>query len=101
MPAPLVAIIIGISLLIVAYTLWGVRRLNRIIQTWAEDNGYRLAYKQLRLIRQGPYFWNSRHGQAVLRIIVADEWGNERSGWIRVTGAGILRPPIVDTKWDD
>jgi hypothetical protein len=81
-------------------TLRDFRKLDRIIRTWAEGHGYRILDKQFRLLRQGPFFWNSGHGQAVFRVLLEDREGGQRCGWVRVTRS-LFRPMSIDAKWDD
>lgn len=81
---------------------WMARRARVMLKKWAEENGYEVGSAEYRAFRKGPYFMKSSNNQAVLKIIVADEDGNVKSGWVCCGSwlGGVLVDKINVT-WDD
>ena len=72
-----------------------------ILQGWARAAGVMIVSAQKRYLRTGPFFLDHWRGQFVFRIVVKDQTGMERAGWLRVGGclAGVLSPK-TKVIWD-
>ena len=55
-----------------------------LLARWAEKQRYRILEASFRpIIAKGP-FWYASRGQTVFRIVVEDELGQVRKGWVRL-----------------
>ena len=87
---------------VVAFVIYlYVSRSKLLLQRWAEENGYEVLCAEYRAFRKGPYRWSGR-GQAVYRVEVRDERGNQRKVWVRCGGwwAGVLGDK-VEARFDE
>ena len=88
--------------LVVAVLAWGQHsRANQIVRQWAQTTEVELVSAQNRYLRTGPFFLENVRGQFVFRIVVRDQTGSERTGWLRV-GGGLTGVLSAKTKvvWD-
>ena len=74
---------------------------KRLLEKWADENRYQLLHAEYRSIRKRPFLWSAK-GQAVYRVEIRDEQGNNRQGWVRC-GHWLLGvfADEVKVKWDD
>jgi len=74
---------------------------KRLLENWADENRYQLLHAEYRSIRKRPFLWSAK-GQAVYRVEIRDEQGNNRKGWVRC-GSWLLGvfANEVKVKWDD
>jgi hypothetical protein len=74
---------------------------KRLLENWADENQYQLLHAEYRSIRKRPFLWSAK-GQAVYRVEIRDEQGNNRKGWVRC-GSWLLGvfANEVKVKWDD
>ena len=79
---------------------WQHSKADTILQRWALASGVELVSAQKRYLRTGPFLLYSR-GQFVFRIVVRDQVGTQRAGWIRVGSwlAGVLSEK-TEVIWD-
>jgi len=79
-----------------------ITRSQQLLQKWAAENGYQVLQAQLRpFFSKGPFFWSSK-SQVVYRIVVQDEQGYERSGWLQLGSylIGVLSDR-ANVRWDE
>ena len=76
-------------------------RSKLLLEKWANENQYQLLHAEYRSIRRRPFLWSAK-GQAVYRVQIRDEQGNNRKGWVRC-GSWLLGvfADEVKVKWDD
>jgi hypothetical protein len=97
-----IAFIVGILALVIFLTSWTFSRSRRLLDQWAESNGYRIASAEFCWFRRGPFFWTTSKSQTVYRITVMDSKGHSRSCWARCGGFWWgLWTDRVDVRWDD
>jgi hypothetical protein len=99
-PIEIILILLPVALGIAALTWWQHSRANEIVRQWARSNGVELLSAQKRYLRTGPFLLYAR-GQFVFRVVVREQGGTERSGWLRVGGwlAGVLSNK-AEMVWD-
>ena len=86
----------------IAVFAWRLSRSRSILDQWAEDNGYRIVHRERRLLFRGPFWWRTAEGQEVFRVIVQDDEGRERAGYVRCGGWFLgLFSDAATVKWDD
>lgn len=89
-------------LLLVAVLAWVQHsKARKIVLQWAQTMEVELVSAQVRYLRTGPFFFAHSRGQFVFRILVRDQTGQERTGWLRV-GGWLLGVLSAKTKvyWD-
>jgi hypothetical protein len=76
-------------------------RSDTLLAQWAEKQHYRILEASFRpIVAKGP-FWYASRGQTVFRIIVEDEFGQVRKGWVRLGHwLGGLASEEITVKWD-
>ena|SRR5437868_2077655 len=81
---------------------WTQSRSQSILQKWADVNGYQIVEKERRTFLKGPFFWSSSKSQIIFRVVVRDEQGYTRSGWVRCGSWwwGLFTDD-VDVRWDE
>jgi hypothetical protein len=91
-----------IMLLLVAMTLvWHSRRSRRLLERWAERNGYRIIDADYRNFFRGPFFWTTAKGQTVYRVTVEVK-GSVRRGWLRCGSRRLgLISDQAEVRWDE
>jgi hypothetical protein len=91
-----------LAVIVVLSLAWHFGRSSSLLHQWAAENGYRILRQEYRTLFKGPFFWTSSKGQTVYYVVVEDEDGNERRGWVRCGGwwFGLLSNH-VDVRWDD
>lgn len=72
---------LGVVILVVYYTYFFTRS-RKLVRRWARENNYALLKMEHRLFRKGPYLLTGRN-QAVFRVVVRDDSGLKRRGWVR------------------
>jgi hypothetical protein len=87
---------------VIALITWNFRRADSILETWADRNGYRIIQKEHRFFAMGPFFWTTSDGQMVYRVVVEDQQGYRRSGWVRCGSWwwGLFTDK-AEVRWDD
>jgi len=77
-------------------------RSNLLLQQWAEQNGYHITEQQYRWFFKGPFFWTTSRGQTVYSVVVEDDAGRTRRGWVRCGGwwFGLLSSN-TEVRWED
>lgn len=85
---------------VVAAVRWQHSRADEILKCWAQTTGVEVVSAEKRYLRLGPFLMHSR-GQFVFRIVVRDQTGLQRTGWLRVGGwlAGVLSDK-AEVRWD-
>jgi hypothetical protein len=81
---------------------WHFGRSQSLLDKWAAANGYRIIRREYRNFFRGPFFWTSAKGQTVYYVIVEDQVGRTRNGWVRCGGwwMGLLSDH-VEVRWDE
>ncbi len=76
-------LLIPFVIALVAFSMfWRSSRSRLIVKDWAQKNGYQLVSSNYCVFWRGPFWFTSR-GQTVYRVIVRDQQGTLRSGWVR------------------
>jgi hypothetical protein len=93
--------ILFILILYSTFILRGIyahRKANRVIATWAQQNGYIILEKKYLPHRTGP-FW-ATDSQCIFNVLV-DDHGRQRSCWLRVGNWlwGMVKEEIA-VNWD-
>jgi hypothetical protein len=72
-----------------------------LLEKWVNENRYQLLHAEYRSMRKRPFLWSAK-GQAVYRVEIRDEQGNNRKGWVRCGNwlLGVFANE-VKVKWDD
>lgn len=88
-------------LLFVMMLIWHSRRSRRLLERWAERNGYRIIDADYRNVFRGPFFWTMGRGQTVYRVTVEVQ-GGLRRGWVRCGSRRLgLFSDQVEVRWDE
>jgi hypothetical protein len=88
-------------LLTVAILVWHSHRSRRLLERWAERNGYRISDADYRNVFRGPFFWTTAKGQTVYRVTVETK-GGVRRGWVRCGSRRLgLLSDHAEVRWDD
>ena len=96
-----ILIVIVIAVVAVISLAWQKSRSEALIDGWARANGLIIVAKESRAFLRGPMFWTTSKGQTVYRITVRDQYGSQRTGWIRCGGRWMgLYSDKVDVRWD-
>jgi hypothetical protein len=96
----LLILIVVLPLIFLSFA-WQKRRSEALINGWARANGLTIVDKESRTFLRGPMFWTTSKGQTVYRITVRDQYGSQRTGWIRCGGRWMgLHSDKVDVRWD-
>lgn len=77
------------------------RRADNLLQAWAAKRHFEILEAHYRpFLDKGP-FWYASRGQAVYRVIVRDEFGATRKGWLRLGHwlSGIASSDVT-VNWD-
>ncbi len=74
---------VAMATLIMSLRIWLSRT---ILNGWAESQGYRIVSSRFCWLWRGPYFLRSTAGQSVFKVIVVDNDGERRVGWVRCGG---------------
>jgi hypothetical protein len=95
MAATLIAVVAGGAIILMK------NRSTELLTQWAEKQHYQLLEASYRpIIAKGP-FWYASRGQSVFRIVVEDEWGQVRKGWVRLGHwLGGLASDEIGVKWE-
>jgi hypothetical protein len=99
--------LVGILALIVIVVVAGgvgvlmKNRSDTLLAQWAEKRHYRILEASYRPIIAKGLFWYAARGQTVFRIIVEDEFGQVRKGWVRLGHwLGGLASEEITVEWD-
>lgn len=93
--------IVAVLLFGVGMLVWQSNRSHDIIALWAQENGYRILSQDFAPFK-GPFFWSSSRGQTVYHVVVADESGRQREGWVRCgSWWGGLLSSQVEVQWKE
>jgi hypothetical protein len=94
--------IILVAVIVILTLVWHFSRSNALLHQWAKQNGYRIISQEYRNLFKGPFFWTSTKGQTVYYVVVEDDGGNERRGWVRCGGWWLgLLSDNVEVRWED
>lgn len=79
---------------------WQYAEANKIVNRWAQRNGFELVSAQIRYWQTGPFIFYA-NGQLVFRIVIRDQTGMQRSGWVLVGSwhSGVLSNH-TKVRWD-
>lgn len=100
MEAVIILVVFGVVL--VGSLLWQSSRSQDILAQWAEENGYRLLEANYATFFKGPFTLTSARGQTVYRVVVQDEAGFTRTGWVRCgSWWGGLMSGQAQVRWDE
>src|SRR5262249_4474744 len=95
---PLFAFMLLLIALALLWPSWGSRR---VLDGWAERDGYRILDADYRNCCRGPYFWTTAKGQDDYRVAVEVE-GSVRRGWVRCGSWGLgLFSGRAEVRWDE
>ncbi len=94
-------VFVGLLGLIVAWYSFEHKRSVKLIQQWADANGYRIIALEQRWLRRGPYFWRSGKYHTVFYVDVINPQGLAQAVWIRCGGwfSGLFSDQI-DVRFD-
>ncbi len=83
---PIIGLVAMLALLLIGIglTMWQRERANDMLNKWAAQNQFRIEQREHRLFRKGPFLWTTGRGQYVYRVVVRDQNGRERTGWVRL-----------------
>jgi hypothetical protein len=82
--------------------LWHFTRSDSLLSQWAERNCYTILHQEYRTFFKGPFFWTSGKDQTVYYVVVEDQAGNRRKGWVRCGGFFLgLLSDHVEVRWDE
>jgi len=98
----IIVLVVGMVGLMAGLITAQIRRSQQLLQKWATENGYQLVQAQARPFPiRSPFSWSSKN-QRVYQVVVQDEQGNERGGWLRLGGysSGLLSDQ-VEVRWDE
>jgi hypothetical protein len=92
-------IVLGIA---AGLTVWLRRRSARMVDRWAEENGYRVLTKDYRGSEQGLVLSRLCNLKALYHVTVRNSAGDVRSAYVHCGGwfLGLLSDH-VDVEWDD
>ncbi len=81
---------------------WHFSRSRRMVDRWAEENGFRLIDREYRWFFRGPFWWRTSDKMAVYHVTVEDSSGRVRRAFIRCGGwlLGLLSDR-VDVEWEE
>jgi len=99
-----VVVVVGVILLIsfaAIMVCWHHSRARSILDDWARENGFQILSQESCLFFRGPFFWTTAKGQEVYRVVVRDDTGRTRSGYVRCGSrwVGMLSDQI-EVRWD-
>jgi hypothetical protein len=96
----IILVFLGLAVLVAVMARWQHFRADRILKQWAQETGIEIVSAEKRYLRLGPFFVSTR-GQFVFRIVVKDQAGMQRTGWLRVGGliTGVFSDR-AEVKWD-
>jgi hypothetical protein len=100
----LVAISFGITFvtLVILLVRWHYLRCGRIVNQWAESNGYELLSVERRLLCPASFFWTLNRWKQVYFVKVRKPDGEIQCGWVRC--GDFILPTFADSIevcWDD
>ena len=101
-PLGIMLVVVGFAGLMGGLAVAQIKRSQQLVQKWATENGYQLVQAQARpLPIKSPFSWTSKN-QRVYQVVVQDEQGYERGGWLRLGGysSGLLSDQ-VEVRWDE
>lgn len=86
----------------VGMMMWHYSRAGRILEHWAQDNGYEILASEHRWFRRGPFFWWTGKGQEVYYVTIRTPDGQLRQGWVRCGSwlLGVLQDQ-AEVRWDE
>lgn len=92
----------GILAFVALILSWTYSRSRRILDNWADENGYEILSSEFRWLFKGPFFWKSSKNQSVFRVTITDDSDEVRTGWVRCGSywLGILVDQ-ADAIWDE
>ncbi len=97
--------VLGLAIFLVAIILsifWHFRRSESLLEEWARRNGFQIISREYRNFFRGPFFWTTGRHQTVYYVVVEDQQGNKRRGWVRCGGFFLgLFSDHVDVRWED
>jgi hypothetical protein len=94
-------VVLAVIAIAITSLRWQSRRSNDLIDQWAAANNLRILQKESRLMFRGPMFWTTSKNQTVYRITAVDQYGNQRSGWVRCGGWWWgLHSDKITVRWD-
>ena len=65
---------------------WQHSRARKVVHRWAKAGAMEIVSAERRYLRAGPFTFNYSREQVVFRVIVKDQEGVQRAGWICVGG---------------
>jgi hypothetical protein len=91
-----------VAVIVIVYVVWLFNRSNSLLHQWAAQNGYRILSQEYRNLFKGRFFWTSSKGQTVYYVVVEDDAGNQRRGWVCCGGRWLgLLSNNVEVRWED
>jgi hypothetical protein len=73
-----------------------------ILNHWAARSGCEILQRNYAWLFAGPFFWTTNRSQMVFRVVVLDQFGTTRKGWVRCGSwwGGILTD-AAEARWDE
>jgi hypothetical protein len=100
-PFAIVLVLAVVLILAGVSVMWRSQRIDTLLRTWADENGYRLISAEYCWFWKVPYWFSSSKSQAVYRVQVEDQAGQVRGGYVRLGGWFLgLWSDAVDVTWD-
>lgn len=99
MPVALVILVMGVFALLTSIA--GANRAQNTLDTWAQENGFTIVYRERRLLFKGPYSLFCGRHQDVFYVKVETMDGQVRSGYVRTSrGFMGLTPDRAEVSWE-
>jgi long-subunit acyl-CoA synthetase (AMP-forming) len=98
-PAEII-VLVFLAVVAIIFLIWERKRVDRLVRQWARANSFTILRLEHRYIRKGPYFWKASKSQEVVFVKVRDNFGTEKSAYLRVGGflSGVMTDNI-DVTW--
>jgi len=78
--------------------VWENRRSAQIVRRWAEQNGFTINESEFRALKRGPFWLTTWNYQAVRRLAITGQNGQQKTGWVRCNA--YWPTDKVEVRWD-
>jgi hypothetical protein len=72
-----------------------------VLQRWADAEGYRIVGRERSWGYGSPFAWRTSRHQQVFHVLVEDQHGRRRLGWVQCGSWGGFNPDQVAVVWED
>ena len=76
------SVLLVFLILVFVLLRWNYSRARRILEHWAQNNGYEILSSERRVFRKGPFFWTANNGQEVYFVMIRTSEGKTQRGWV-------------------